>query len=76
MSDSFTSARGGDEFLKQALREQVIWHALRVPLNPNNPVGIAGPFHGFDGAVRGVSRDAQLFARSVDCLMMAAIDMD
>ncbi len=71
MSDGV--AGGGssrDKLLKQALRERIIRHTLRMPLNSNNPVGIADPLHGFDGAIRSMSRDAKLFPRSVDGLMM------
>src|SRR5258705_10724400 len=67
--DGFASARRGDELLKQALREQVIRHALRMPLHSHDPVGIAGPFHTFDRAIRSVSRDAEFFPRLVDRLM-------
>jgi len=71
--DGISSAGGSDELPKQALRERIIRHALGMPLNANDPVGITGPFHAFHGAIRGVSRDAKLFARLVG-LMMAAID--
>jgi hypothetical protein len=61
VSDSLVGARSSDELLKQALRERIIRHALRMPLNSYDPIGITGPFHGFDGAIRGVSGDAELF---------------
>ncbi len=68
-------ARGHDELLKQALRERIIRHALWMPLDSDDPVGIAGPFDAFDGAVRGVRCDAEFFSRLVDGLVMAAVDM-
>ena len=74
-SGSLTGARGRDELLKQALREWIIRHAFRMPLDSHNPVGIAGPFHAFDDAIRGVGGDTKLFPGLVDGLVMAAIDM-
>ncbi len=74
MSDGLAGARGSDELLEQALREQIIRHALRMPLNSHDPVGITDPFDAFDRAIPGVSSNAELFARFVDGLVMAAVD--
>jgi len=74
-SDGFTSASGGYEILEKTLRKRVLRHALRMPLNSYDPVGIAGPFDGFDRAVRGIRCDAEVFSRPVDGLVMAAVDM-
>ena len=74
MHSGLMGACGSDELLKQALRERIIRHALRMPLDSNNPVRISRPFHAFDCAIRSVSRDTKVFARFRDGLMMAAVD--
>ena len=68
-------ARRRHKLLKQALRKRIIGHALRMPLNPHNPVGIASPFHGLDRAIRRVRCDAEFFSRLVNGLVVAAVDM-
>lgn len=75
MSDGLTGASGSHEILEKTLRKRIFRHALGMPLNSYDPVGIAGPFHGFDCAVRGVRYDAEFFSRPVDGLVMAAVDM-
>ena len=75
MRDGLTGASGSYEILEKTLRKRVLRHALGMPLNSYDPVGIAGPFHGFDRAVPGVRYDAEFFSRSVDGLVMAAVDM-
>ena len=62
MRDGLTGARGGYELLEQTLGKRIIRHALRMPLDSYNPVGIARPFDGFDNSVWSVSRDVQILS--------------
>src|SRR6267143_25361 len=72
--DALTGAPGSDELLKQALRKRIIGHALRMPLDSDHPVRISCPFHGFDNAVWGVSRDVQILSWLRNGLVMRAVD--
>jgi len=64
-----------NELLKQALRERIIRHALRMPLNSYDPIGVTSPFHAFDGAIRCVGSDTELFTGLVNSLVMATVDV-
>jgi hypothetical protein len=72
--DGFTSTRGSNELLKQALRERVIRHAFWMPLDTYNPVWTAGPFYGFNRAIRRMRGHAKIFAGLINSLMMAAVN--
>src|SRR5208282_1554286 len=46
-----------------------------MPLHSDNPVGISGPFHGFNRAIGGIGGHLEFFPRLVNGLVMAAIDV-
>src|SRR5580658_10552279 len=71
--DVACSLGGSDQPRKQAIGQPVSPHAFRVPLNPNNPIGIAGPFHALHDAVRSLAGNAQLPSRLRDGLVMGAV---
>jgi len=73
-SNGLTGTRGRNEFPKQALRQQVFRHALRMPLNTDDPVGITGPLNGFDRAVGGACGDAQILAWFCNGLVMRTVN--
>src|SRR5712692_10221954 len=72
---SAIAARRAHKIREQPLRQGVSRHALRVPLNPNDPVRVARPFDALNGSVRSLRRNAKVFPRSVNCLMMATVDL-
>src|SRR5258708_32152414 len=75
VSDDLTGACGSDELLEQALRKRIVRHALWMPLDSYNPVGIAGPLDRLINAVGGLCCDAGFFPGLVDRLMMTAVDV-
>src|SRR6478609_9408340 len=64
------SHKGG----KQSLGERVANHTLGVPLDADDPVGVAGPLNALNRAVGGICRDTEVLPRPVDRLVMAAVD--
>ena len=62
-----------DEVTKKPLGKGVSEHALRMPLDAHDPVGVAGPLDAFDGSVRRMRRNAQIFARLCDGLVVRAV---
>src|SRR5260370_6523818 len=74
VSDGLTGTRGGNEFPKQALRERIFQHALRMPLNADDPVGFAGPLDALDDAVGCIRCHRKFLTGQIDCLVMTAID--
>src|ERR1700737_1289787 len=65
--------RRGDEIPKQSFRKGVSEHAFGMPLHSHDPVRVAGPFDGLDGAVRSMRGDLQAFSNTLDGLMVRAI---
>src|SRR6202011_3268986 len=63
----------GNEVPKQSFRKRISEHAFGMPLNTDDPVRIAGPFDGLDGAVRSMRGDLQAFSNTLDSLMVRAI---
>src|ERR1700675_768742 len=63
----------GNESPKQSFRKGVSEHSFGMPLNTDDPVRIAGPFDGLDGAVRSMRGDLQTFSHALDGLMVRAI---
>src|SRR6266436_2830891 len=69
------AAGRGDEVTEQPLGKRIASHALRMPLNPEHPIRIAGPFDPFDDSIRRVRGDAQILSRLLNCLMMRTVDL-
>jgi hypothetical protein len=70
-----SAACGSHKVRKQTLGKRVIRHALGMPLNPHDPVRVARPLDALDGSVRSLRRYAKVFARPVNGLVMAAVDL-
>jgi hypothetical protein len=67
--------RSHDKVAKQALGGGIAKHSLWVPLNANHPIRVTRPFDAFDGAIAGMSRDAQALSRRCDGLVMRAVHL-
>src|SRR5437773_954811 len=66
--------RDPHEFGEQPLGERITGHALGMPLNAHDPVGVAVPLDTFDSAVGGLRGHPQVLAGPIDSLVVAAVD--
>src|SRR5271154_896063 len=71
---SLSSRGGGHQAAEQRLRQSIrARHALGMPLHTHHPVGISGPFDGFDYAIWRACGNPQAPPRLLHRLMVRAI---
>src|ERR1700757_1039591 len=66
--------RRAHEIGKQPLGEPVANHAFGVPLNTNNPIGVAVPLDASDRAVRRLRGHTWVLPPPIHHLVVAAVD--
>src|SRR5258708_6104256 len=67
--------RRTDELREQPPRKCIVRHPFRMPLHSNHPIVGRLQFHTFDNPVGAERSDEQFLSRSIDGLVVAAVDL-